>query len=191
MLRTLVAAAALWISAAHAAELRIGIAADVTSMDPHFLNLAPNVNISWQVFDALTHVDKNARLVPGLAAFWRAVDPMTWEFKLRRGVRFHDGSELTAEDVAFSIDRTRAVPNGQRRPFPQRIVTKEIPDPYTIRLKTPTPYAMVPYDLNSVFIVSKKATGSARSEDFDSGKAMVGTGPFPFVRFARGGRGAR
>jgi peptide/nickel transport system substrate-binding protein len=74
------------------------------------------------------------------------------------------------------------------RTFTQRIVAKEIPDPYTIRLKTSTPYAMVPYDLNSVFIVSKKSAGSARSEDFDSGKGMVGTGPFRFVRFARGDR---
>jgi peptide/nickel transport system substrate-binding protein len=187
-LRALLAASTLWACTAHAAELRIGIAADVTSMDPHFLNLAPNVNISWQVFDALTHVDENARLVPGLAVSWKALNPTTWEFRLRRGVRFHDSSELTAEDVAFSIDRTQAVPNGQMRTFTQRIVAKEIPDPYTIRLKTAAPYAMVPYDLNSVFIVSKKAAGPARSEDFDSGKAMVGTGPFRFVRFARGDR---
>ena len=188
MLRALLAATALWISAAHAAELRIGIAADVTSMDPHFLNLAPNVNVCWHVFDALTHVDENARLVPGLAVSWRTLDPLTWEFRLRRGVRFHDGSEFTAADVAFSIERTQAVPNGQMRTFTQRIVAKDIPDPYTIRLKTSTPYAMVPYDLDSVFIVSRKAAASARPEDFDSGKAMVGTGPFRFVRFARGDR---
>ncbi|HTQ74440.1 MAG TPA: ABC transporter substrate-binding protein [Burkholderiales bacterium] len=188
MLRALLAATALWISAAHAAELRIGIAADVTSMDPHFLNLAPNVNVCWHVFDALTHVDENARLVPGLAVSWRALDPLTWEFRLRRGVRFHDGSEFTAADVAFSIERTQAVPNGQMRTFTQRIVARDIPDPYTIRLKTSSPYAMVPYDLNSVFIVSRKAAASARPEDFDSGKAMVGTGPFRFVRFARGDR---
>lgn len=187
-LRVLLAATALCLPAAHAADLRIGVAADVTSMDPHFLNVQPNVNISWQVFDALTHVDENARLIPGLAVSWKALNPTTWEFRLRRGVRFHDGSELTAEDVAFSIDRTQAVTNGQMRTFTQRIVAKEIPDPYTIRLKTSTPYAMVPYDLNSVFIVSKKSAGSARSEDFDSGKAMVGTGPFRFVRFARGDR---
>ena len=187
-LRVLLAATALCLPAAHAADLRIGVAADVTSMDPHFLNVQPNVNISWQVFDALTHVDENARLIPGLAVSWKALNPTTWEFRLRRGVRFHDGSELTAEDVAFSIDRTQAVTNGQMRTFTQRIVAKEIPDPYTIRLKTSTPYAMVPYDLNSVFIVSKKSAGSARSEDFDSGKGMVGTGPFRFVRFARGDR---
>src|SRR5215471_7076506 len=188
MLRALLAATALWISVANAAELRVGLAADVTSMDPHFLNLAPNIDVSWHVFDALTHVDENARLIPGLAVSWRALDPMTWEFKLRRGVRFHDGSELTAADVVFSIERTLHVPNGQLRPFTQRIVAKETPDPYTVRLKTGVPYAMVPYDLNSVFIVSRKAAAGARPEDFDSGKAMVGTGPFRFVRFARGDR---
>jgi peptide/nickel transport system substrate-binding protein len=188
MFRALLAATVLWISVGHAAELRIGLAADVTSMDPHFLNLQPNINIDWQVFDALTHVDENARLVPGLAVSWRAIGPTTWEFKLRRGVRFHDGTELTAEDVAYSIERTLEVPNGQMRPFTQRIASREIPDPYTIRLKTAVPYAMVPYDLNSVFIVSRRAAAGARPQDFDSGKAMIGTGPFRFVRFARGDR---
>jgi peptide/nickel transport system substrate-binding protein len=188
MIRALLAIAALWISAAHAAELLVGVAADVTSMDPHFLNIQPNNNIGWQVFDALTHVDADARLTPGLAASWRAVNPTTWEFKLRHGVRFHDGAELTAADVAFSIERTRSVANGQFGAFTQRIVAVEIPDPHTVRLKTAAPYAMVPYDLNSVFIVSKKAAAGARPEDFDSGKATVGTGPFRFVRFSRGDR---
>jgi len=188
LLRALIAGSALVFSCVQAAELRIGLAADVTSMDPHFLNLQPNINIGWHVFDALTHVDENARLIPGLALSWRAIDPTTWEFKLRRGVRFHDGSELTAEDVVFSIERTLTVPNGHFRIFTRRIVAKEIRDPYTLRLKTATPYAMVPYDLDSVFIVSKKAAAHARPEDFDSGKAMIGTGPFRFLRYARGDR---
>ena len=173
---------------AHGAELRIGLAADVTSMDPHFLNIAPNINIASHVFDALTHVDQDARLIPGLAVSWRAVDATTWEFRLRRGVRFHDGAELTAEDVVFSIERTFQVPNGQFRTFTQRIVGKQILDAHTLRLKTATPYAMVPYDLNSVFIVSRKAAARSGPEDFDSGKAMIGTGPFRFARFARGDR---
>src|SRR5580765_5139784 len=160
-LRALLAGALLGIGGAHAADLRVGLAADVTSMDPHFLNILPNINIGWHVFDALTHVDADARLIPGLAVSWRSLDATTWEFKLRRGVRFHDGSELTAADVAFSIERTLEVPNGQYRTFTQRIVAKEIPDPYTLRLKTAAPYAMVPYDLDSVFIVSKKAARRA------------------------------
>ena len=171
----------------HAADLRIALAADVTSVDPHFANIAPNNNIGWHVFDALTHVDENARLVPGLALSWRALDGTTWEFKLRRGVKFHDGSDFTAEDVVFSIERAAKLPNGQFAGFVQRIVAKQIVDPYTLRLKTAAPYAILPQDLNSIFIVSRKVAG-ASTEDFNSGKAMIGTGPFRFVAFRRGER---
>ena len=171
-----------------AADLRIALAADVTSVDPHFANIAPNNNIGWHVFDALTHVDADARLIPGLALSWRAVDDTTWEFRLRRGVKFHDGGDFTAEDVVFSIERAAKLPNGQFAGFVQRIVAKQIVDPYTLRLKTATPYAMVPQDLNSVFIVSRKAAAGAATEDFNSGRAMAGTGPFRFVAFRRGER---
>ena len=175
---------------AAAAELRIGLAADVTSLDPHFLNVAPNNNAAWHVFDALVNVDANARLAPGLAVSWRAVDPTTWEFKLRKGVKFHDGSDFTGEDVVFSLERaaTLAASPGPFASFVKPIVAKEIVDPWTIRFKTAAPYAMLPYDLNSIFIVSKKAATGARTENFNSGKAAVGTGPYKLVRFARGER---
>jgi peptide/nickel transport system substrate-binding protein len=174
----------------HAAELRIGLAADVTSLDPHFLNVAPNNNAAWQIFDALVHVDANARLVPGLAVSWRAVDPTTWEFKLRKGVKFHDGSDFAAEDVIFSLERpaTLAASPGPFTGFVKPIVAKKIVDPWTIRFKTAAPYAMLPHDLNSVFIVSKKTASGASTEDFDSGKAAIGTGPYRLLRFARGDR---
>jgi peptide/nickel transport system substrate-binding protein len=173
-----------------AAELRIGMSADITSIDPHFVNITPNNNVAWHVFEALTHVDENARIVPGLAESWRALDGTTWEFKLRKGVRFHDGSALTAEDVAFSIDRAGKMPSSPSpfTPFTRPIVGKEIVDPHTIRLKTAAPYAMVPYDMNSIFIVSKKAASGASPEAFDTGKAASGTGPFKLARFARGDR---
>src|SRR5258708_8892856 len=89
----------------NAADLRIGLSADVTTMDPHFLASQPNMTAGYHVFDALTHVDEKARLIPGLALSWRAVDATTWEFKLRPSVKFHDGSDLTAEDVLFSLER--------------------------------------------------------------------------------------
>ncbi|MBI5912710.1 MAG: ABC transporter substrate-binding protein [Betaproteobacteria bacterium] len=175
---------------AAAAELRIGLGADVTSLDPHFLNLAPNNNAAWHVFDALVHVDANARLAPGLAVSWRAIDPTTWEFKLRRGVKFHDGSDFTAENVIFSLERpaTLSASPGPFTGFVKPITAKKIIDPWTIQLKTAVPYAMLPYDLNSIFIVSKKAATGASTEDFNSGKAAVGTGPYKLVRFARGER---
>ena len=177
-------------SAALAAELRIGLAADVTSLDPHFLNVAPNNNAAWQIFDALVHVDADTRLVPGLALSWRAVDPLTWEFKLRRGVKFHDGSDFTAADVIFSLERpaTLAASPGPFTGFVKPIVAKKVIDPWTLQLKTAAPYAMLPHDLDSIFIVSKKSAAGASSEDFNSGKAAIGTGPYKLVRFARGDR---
>jgi peptide/nickel transport system substrate-binding protein len=183
-------AAALAASAPRAADLRIGMSADVTSIDPHFVNITPNNNVAWHIFEALTHVDENVRLVPGLAESWRPVDPTIWEFRLRKGVRFSDGSELTAEDVAFSIDRpaTLTTSPGPFTTFTRPIVGKEIVDRHTIRVRTATPYAMVPYDLNSVFIVSRKAAAGASTEDFNTGKSAVGTGPYKLARFARGDR---
>src|SRR5262249_60262310 len=117
-----------------------------------------------------------------------ALDHTSIDVTPRRSLRFLERTQPPESNVLFSIERTLQVPNGQLRPFTQRIVAQETPDPYTLRLKTAVPYAMVPYDLNSVFIVSKQAAAGARPEDFDSGKAMVGTGPFRLVRFSRGDR---
>jgi peptide/nickel transport system substrate-binding protein len=182
--------AALLAFASHAADLRIGMGADVTSIDPHQVNISPNNAVGWHLFDALTHVDADTRLIPGLATSWRAVDGTTWEFKLRRGVKFHDGSDFTAEDVVFSMDRAAELgaKGGQFAQFVRPIVSKQVVDPYTIRFRTATPYAMVPYDLNSIYIVSKKAAAGAATEDFNSGKAAVGTGPYKLLAFKRGDR---
>ncbi len=174
----------------HAADLRIGLSADVTTMDPHFLASQPNLTVGYHVFDALTHVDDKARLIPGLAVSWRAVDATTWEFKLRPGVKFHDGSDLTAEDVLFSLERPLNIKGspGGFAAYVRVITSKEIVDKQTIRLKTATPYGALAEDLNSVMIVSKKLAANAAPEDFESGRATVGTGPYKFVRFARGDR---
>ena len=174
----------------HAANLRIGLSADVTTMDPHFLASQPNLTVGYHVFDALVHVDERTRLIPGLAKSWRAVDATTWEFSLRPGVKFHDGSDLTAEDVIFSLERPLNIKGspGGFAAYVRPIVSKEIVDSLTIRLKTATPYGALPQDLNSVMIVSKKLAANAAPEDFDSGRATIGTGPFKFVRFERSDR---
>jgi peptide/nickel transport system substrate-binding protein len=186
----LAAGALLWSAAIQAADLSIGISADVTSLDPHYVATQHNVAIGWNVFDALTRVDEKARIIPGLATSWRAIDPLTWEFKLRKGVKFHDGSELTADDVAYSLVRPLSIAGspGGFAVYVRRIVSKQIVDPYTIRLKTATPYGAMAQDLNAIMIVSKKAAFNATPADFDSGRAMVGTGPYKFVRWTRGDR---
>ncbi|MFL6716429.1 MAG: ABC transporter substrate-binding protein, partial [Burkholderiaceae bacterium] len=189
-LRIALLAASLMAASAFAADLKIGLAADVSSLDPHYLNIAPNISLSSHLFDTLVLVDANGKLIAGLATSWRAVDDTTWEFTLRRGVKFHDGSELTADDVLFSLDRpaTLTASPGPFTSYTRQIVAKKALDPYTVQLKTATPYGPLPLDMSSVFIVSKKAAQNAVTEDFNSGRALVGTGPFKFVSFARGDR---
>jgi peptide/nickel transport system substrate-binding protein len=175
--------------ALRAAQLTIALSADVTTFDPHFVAAQPNLTAQKHVFDSLVNVDERGRPVPGLAT-WRTPDPLTWEFTLRKGVKFHDGSELTTEDVVFSLDRPFTIvgsPGGYTT-YVRPIVAKEIVDRYTVRVKTAAPYGAVPQDLSEVLIVSKQAAAGASSADFDSGRAAVGTGPFRLVRFARGDR---
>ncbi|HZN26212.1 MAG TPA: ABC transporter substrate-binding protein [Burkholderiales bacterium] len=181
-----------WLGAQplHAADLSIALGADVTSIDPHFHNLTPNNNVGNHVFDTLVAKDARGRLTPALAESWRTIDDLTWEFRLRKGVKFHDGSDFTATDVAFSLDRVPTVPNSPSpfTTYSKQITEKIIVDPYTIRLKTATPYPLMPTDMSTIMIVSSRAAKGASTEDFNTGKAAVGTGPFRFVRWQKGDR---
>lgn len=177
-------------AAASAADLKIGLAADISSLDPHYLNIAPNIALSSHMFDALINVDADGHLVPGLALSWKAIDPTTWEFKLRPNVKFHDGSPFTVDDAIFSLDRPAALVGspGPFTSYTRQIVGKQAVDSLTLRLKTAKPYGPLPLDVSTIFIVSKKAAASASTDDFNSGHALVGTGPFRFVSFKRGDR---
>jgi len=109
---------------AHAADLAIGLAFDITTMDPHFANISSNVTVHGQVFDQLITHDNQRRLQPRLATAWKNLDDLTWEFKLRQGVKFQDGSEFTAEDVVWSLDRPATLSNS---PSPFTVYTRALP----------------------------------------------------------------
>ena len=178
-------------TAARAAEISIGLGAEVTSIDPHFHNLSPNNNIAQHIFDTLVQQDERQRLKPGLAESWKVLeDGLTWEFKLRKGVKYHDGSDFTADDVAFTVQRAPNVPNSPSSYGIYLATIKEtvVVDPFTIRFKTATPYPLFPTDISNIFIVSKKIAEKAATADYDSGKATIGTGPFKLVDFKRGDR---
>src|SRR5678815_1883122 len=150
-------AAGLALAPAVAQELKIAVAADVTSIDPHFFNLFPNNNVAEHIFDKLVQMDPDSKMIPGLATSWKPIDDKTWEFKLRKGVQFHDGTELTADDVVFSIDRVPQVPNspGPFSAYTKAIIAKEIVDPYTIRFRTAAPHPLMPNDLSTIYIAWK------------------------------------
>src|SRR5688572_15745631 len=192
MLRMLqIAAAALVLALAPSAhaqkerEVSIGLQAAITSIDPHYHNLSPNNGLLLQVFEPLVKRDHNQKLVPGLATSWRAIDDLTWEFKLRKNVRWHDGSPFTAEDVLFTLKRVPDVPNSPSSfaTFTKPIVEAKATDPHTLVFKTASPHVLLPSDMGSVYIVSKLHGEKATTPDYNSGKAAIGTGPYKFVEY--------
>ena len=186
-------AASLMLGAASprawAQDLVIGVGGNVTSIDPHFHNLAPNNSVALHIFDRLIVQDEQQRLTPGLVTEWRAIDDTTWEFKLRQGVKFHDGSDFNADDVVATLKRVPWVPNSPSSfsIYTRAVVATEVVDPYTIRLKTKAPYPLLPVDLSTIYVISDQ-NETAPTGDFNSGKAAIGTGPFRFVEFVAGDR---
>ena len=190
MTRFVSALAAFALSASvFSQELRLGVAAEPTSMDPHFHNLTPNNSMLSHIFEYLVDQDERQRLQPGLAESWKAIDATTWEFKLRRNVRWHDGSPFTADDVLFSFERA---PNVEGSPSSFGIYargkTLTKVDDHTVHIKTAAPYPLMPNDVSQIFIISKKHATGAKTTDFNSGKAAIGTGPFRFVEYTPGNR---
>ena len=175
---------------ASAQTLSLAVGAPVTSLDPHYHALSPNYAVADMLFDSLTSFDAQARLVPRLAESWKPISENTWEFRLRPGVKFHNGREFTAEDVAFTIARVPTVPNS---PSSYGIYTRavrgvEIVDPLTVRLRTDGPYPLLPTDLGQIEILDRETHEGAGTEDFNSTKVAVGTGPFRVTAYRSGDR---
>src|SRR5262249_43088138 len=119
-----------------------------------------------------------------------ANDPLVWTFKLRQGVKFHDGSPFTAKDVIFSIARAPNVPHAPAT-LSRRVVdiaSVEAVDDFTIRIRTKTPTPILPGNLAYIGIVNSKIGMDAAPEDFNNGKHAIGTGPYKFVEFRSGER---
>jgi peptide/nickel transport system substrate-binding protein len=180
------ACAALIPTQADAQTLTIGVRAGPESIDPHFTATGTHAEALKHVFDTLVWSGDGLELEPRLAESWKAVDATTWEFKLRRGVKFHDGSDFTAEDVKFSIERIPVVagPNPTTI-YIRRVQSTKIVDPHTIHIVTDGPAPNLPNDFIRLFIVSHKAaaglTKESANEAFNTGKAAIGTGPYKYV----------
>lgn len=172
-----------------AQELRIGVLLGSNSIDPMLSTTSSNAMLARHFFDELVQQDERQRLKPGLALSWRPLSPTAWEFRLRPGVRFHDSSVFSAEDVAFSLRRAPTVSSGAALGVYTRAITEvEIVDPLTVRIHFGAAYPLAPYDLSVVPIISHRVGDGITTADFNSGKAAIGTGPFRFVRWTPGER---
>ena len=184
MFGTGVAIAALLVAApaAFSQELVIGLRAGPDSIDPHWSTLGSQAEALRHVYDTLVDVDETLQLKPGLAVSWEAIDDTTWEFKLREGVTFHDGTPFTAEDAKFSIERIPAVTG----PMSMTLYTKyvdsvEVVDDHTLRVKTKGIAPALPNDFTRLFVVPSETGMEAGNEAFNAGEKAIGTGPYRFV----------
>ena len=120
MLRTLALGAVAALAAAGSADaqpttLRMAVGAQVTSIDPHYHNISPNNAFATMVFGTLLDTDGNSKLVPGMAVSWKPIADDVWEFKLRPGVTFHNGTALTAQTIVdmFPLQQIGANASGK------------------------------------------------------------------------------
>ncbi len=171
-------------------DFKLAMSSPPTSMDPHFQNITTNANVIEHMFEPLVMRSADGKLAPGLAESWSNVNSLTWDFKIRRGAKFSDGSPVTIDDVIYSIERPASIKNSPASftQYTRSIASKRALDAQTLRLTTSVPTPLLPDDLVSIIIVSKKATEGLASDDFAAGKGMVGTGPYKFVRFLRDDR---
>lgn len=157
--------------------------ASPTSLDPRAANNNVSSRVMVQIYDTLVEQDENIQIQPGLAESWEQVDDVTTVFHLRKGIKFHNGEELKASDVKFSLEAEKASP--QTSEIMEALKEVVVLDDYTVKVITEYPFAAILNHLAhpASAIVNEKAVKEA-GESY--GQHPVGTGPFKFVEWQSG-----
>ena len=171
------------VPAAFAAEksLVIGLASDALFMDPSQQDETITNTMGRYMYDGLLNSDALGLPTPALATSWTVGDDnLTWTFALRKGVKFHDGSDFTADDVAYTIEvcRTSLLKN-----FTASIKEVQIVDPHTVKIITSVPTAVLLESLVPLRILPKAYRTKVGAEKFN--QAPVGTGPYVFQEWIK------
>src|SRR6187455_2328452 len=187
-------AGALAFATADAQTLRWASAGDPQTMDPHSQNESMTNMMNGQVYERLTRRDRQLKIVPGLATEWQQVGPLTWRFKLRQGVKFHDGSPLTAADVVYSVQRGQ-LPTSQINNYAAGVGTARKVDESTIEFMLAAVNPIFLEHLDALWIMSKpwsEKNKVTRPLDFKNKEESFaalhanGTGPYMLVSRAPG-----
>jgi peptide/nickel transport system substrate-binding protein len=169
-----------------AATLRWANRGDANTTDPYSQNEGLTNNINLLLYEFLVGRDKQLNLVPELAVSWQQIDPVTWRFKLRPGVKFHDGTPFTADDVVFSYERARAEASQLRVYASAAGIPRKIDD-LTVEFKTQGPNPIELEHIATINIMSKawcEKNGATKPQNFTQKEDMItahqanGTGPY-------------
>ncbi|MDR2068861.1 MAG: ABC transporter substrate-binding protein [Spirochaetaceae bacterium] len=160
-----------------------GQGADVTSFDPHVGRQTPAVQVTNHIFDTLVQFDgTSSEVIPQIAESWEQLSPTSYRFHIRQGVKFHDGTELTAEDVKYSLDR--AVASSMISYLMDFISETIIEGPYTVVVNTHFPYAPTLRNLSVPFAAILPKAYTETDPDIQA-KKPVGSGPYQFVSWTQ------
>ncbi len=163
----------------------VDLVQEPASLDPHVQWNPDSYFVYRNIFDNVVTRDDEGKIIPQVATAWRQVDDSTVEFTLRSDIKFHDGTALTAEDVAFSVKR---ITNPEFK-SPQlgqfnSIVDAIVVNPTTLQLKTNGPYPVLLAQLTKLSVVPKAHVTQVGNERFN--QAPMGSGPYKFVAIQRG-----
>ena len=167
-------------------ELVSAQAGDISKFDPHFSTSSNDIRVSFNIFDNLTSRHPDGKLYPGLATEWKLEGQTTWRFKLRPGVKFHNGDPFTSADAKWSLERTF---DPTAKTMVATVFTTidriEAPDAMTLVIHTKKPDPLLPGRLAFYGgqIVPKKYVESAGNDGFNA--KPVGTGPIRFVSWVK------
>jgi peptide/nickel transport system substrate-binding protein len=181
---------------ATAATFRFAFQGDLKSLDPYSLNESFTLGMLGNVYEGLTKRGKNLEIIPGLAERWEVIEPTRWRFYLRKGVKFQNGEDFTADDVVFSAERVRANGSDLRtRIQPDTKVVKV--DDHTVDFVLSAPNPILHYEWDTWHIISKKwaeANDSVMPQPASGQQAIYaalhanGTGPFTIAEHQAGVR---
>ena len=181
----------LWCGLSNAEPKGTLIVADATGVpdtwDPYKIYGTEMKSIFRQIYDLLIDRDPNGKLIPGIAKSWELFDDTIWQIKLQEGIKFHNGDEVTAEDVEFSIKRILdpKVKSPRRRDF-DFIDRVEVINKYTVNIITKEPYALLPDRLFqfSIILPARVFQQESAEEFFNN---PIGVGPFKFAKWDKEG----